>query len=783
MHPLRSIFFALFSLTIASSALGENLVVNPLFEKGLQGWQQLWCREEGLGKAEWLSLSNPGGSHCVRITYQGQRDWSFAQEQRLPVKPGEIYVFSSWVKCENLKGSGQGQLSVVTRDALGSELDWLYGLKNTGIDHDWEKLSGRVMVPDRCATLQFRITGEGPGTTFWSGLTLEKVGEAQSPQALQPVTLTSAGTTLSYLPDTKQLVLTHPTGDSQRLQGWGGGGTLLKLTKSAESRLDLLLADASGNTVSASVELEKDGSALFRLKGDSPLAGDFEFPGPLLSNAKDHWVVPLNEGLYVPADDPYFHTWDLVLYSGHGLCMPFIGLTNGEQGLLAVAETQNDAKARFAAPQEGKTSSWSFLWQPARQGWGYERRLRLIAVPRGGYVGIAKAYRAYARGQGLLVSLKEKARVNPQVDKLVGAVDVWWWKKAESWQEDPQGEIYGKQMKDAGIDRVLWSHEEPGPVVQALNQLGYLTGRYDIYQDVYSPDTPLPWVNKEGWPDCLDLLPNGDWMKGWVSNNGPLSYTGGVICSACILDMAKNHIPKDLQSHAYGARFLDTTTASPLRECYSPRHPLSRTQDRENKMGLFDFVSKAMTLVTGSETGMDMAVPHLDYFEGMMSLGPYRLADAGYNLSQEEKPQEDYFRFQVGPYYRIPLFELVYHDCVVNYWYWGDSSNRQTADWDARDLFNALYGTPPLWIMDPDRWEKDKARFVQSYRTGADTARKTGYLEMVNHAFLTPDHRVQTTEFADGTKVWVNFGEKPFTLKDGTALAPKSWKAVYPNSP
>jgi hypothetical protein len=244
--------------------------------------------------------------------------------------------------------------------------------------------------------------------------------------------------------------------------------------------------------------------------------------------------------------------------------------------------------------------------------------------------------------------------------------------------------------------------------------------------------------------------------------------------------MAKRHIPEDLKSHAYGARFLDTTTASPLRECYSPRHPLSRTRDRENKMALFDYVSQGLTLVTGSETGMDMAVPHLDYFEGMMSLGPYRLSDAGYNLTQEEKPQEDYFRFQVGPFYRIPLFELVYHGCVVDYWYWGDSSNRQPDDWDARDLFNALYGTPPLWIMDPNRWERDRDRFVRSYRTATPVARQTGYSEMLSHAFLTDDHQVQATAFADGTKVWVNFGAEPYSLQDGTLLGAKSCKVIYP---
>ena len=45
---------------------------------------------------------------------------------------------------------------------------------------------------------------------------------------------------------------------------------------------------------------------------------------------------------------------------------------------------------------------------------------------------------------------------------------------------------------------------------------------------------------------------------------------------------------------------------------------------------------------------------------------------------------------------------------------------------------------------------------------------------------LTADHQVQATAFADGTRVWVNFGEKPFALKGVAILGPKSWKVVYP---
>ena len=360
----------------------------------------------------------------------------------------------------------------------------------------------------------------------------------------------------------------------------------------------------------------------------------------------------------------------------------------------------------------------------------------------------------------------------------MGAVDLWWWHDGPLWTQDPQPGDAAKEMKGAGIARVLWSHEQSSESVDELNGLGLLTGKYDIYQDVYSPDTPLSWVNKEGWPECLDLLPGGDWMKGWVSRLNGVSYTGGVLCSCCILDMAKRHMPQDLQTHAYHARFLDTTTASPLRECYDPRHPMTRTQDRKNKMALLDYPSKTLGMVTGSETGVDMAVPHLDYFEGMMSLAPYRLPDSGYDLFTYIKPQENLLCFQVGPYYRILLFELVYHDCVVDYWYWGDSPNRLPECWDNRDLFNALYGTPPLWAMDRALWAKEKDRFIQSYQTATPVARKTGYSEMLTHAFVTDDHQVQRTTFADGTEVWVNFGEKPYQLGDGTVLGAKGWKMV-----
>ena len=45
----------------------------------------------------------------------------------------------------------------------------------------------------------------------------------------------------------------------------------------------------------------------------------------------------------------------------------------------------------------------------------------------GGYVALCKRYRLYAKQTGLLKTLAEKRAANPNVDRLVGAVNTWCW--------------------------------------------------------------------------------------------------------------------------------------------------------------------------------------------------------------------------------------------------------------------------------------------------------------------------------------------------------------------
>ena len=111
---------------------------------------------------------------------------------------------------------------------------------------------------------------------------------------------------------------------------------------------------------------------------------------------------------------------------------------------------------------------------------------------------------------------------------------------------------------------------------------------------------------------------------------------------------------------------------------------------------------------------------------------------------------------------RIPLWELVYHDCSVNYPYWCDHNSKVMPQWDKRDLFNCLYGTSPMFLFNESNWENYKHRFAQSYKTAATVAKMTGYEQMVDHRYLTDDMTVQQTVFSNEVRVTVNFGDREY---------------------
>ncbi len=564
-------------------------------------------------------------------------------------------------------------------------------------------------------------------------------------------------------------VLDRRTGRTWSQRPLGAHGAIVSAERQDDALRYVWHDAAAGMQVRVTLQLRGEEPELsVTLEGEGRLAAPLAYPHPFVSDSGTYLVVPMNEGISYPVDDASIDPMTLIAYGGHGICMAFFGATDGQQGVMGLIETSDDAAIRIDRT-EGRLCI-ALQWNAQKGALGEARRLRYIFFRRGGHVAMAKYYRRYAQEQGRFVTLAQKRDEIPAVDRLIGAPNVWCW-------ESPVP--LATEMRALGMHHVLWSSCKDPADIRAINALGYLTSTYDIYQDVMDPATypVLQYIHgrwpEKAWPDDLMIGPDGDWIKGWqIEGKDGVMHPCGVTCDRQAPPYAQERIARELETLPYNCRFIDTTTATPWRECYDPRHPLTRGESRAWKMELLRLV-KDFGLVTGTETGHDAAVPYVHYFEGMLSLGPYRVPDAGRRMQQiwDEVP-ERVAKFQMGQRYRLPLWELVFHECVVAHWYWGDYNNKLPALWDKRDLFNILYGTAPMFMFNGDLWARSQARFLQSYRDVCPVARAVGYAEMTDHRFLTADRDVQQTAFANGVTITANFSAQDYTLPGGPTLQP-----------
>jgi len=466
------------------------------------------------------------------------------------------------------------------------------------------------------------------------------------------------------------------------------------------------------------------------------------------------------------------------------LDMPWVGVCELEKGFgyAIIVETSDDGAIEVKPVATGgkEVSAPRVLWTACKREFAHPRRLLYHFSAAGGYVALAKRYREYARAHGLVVPFTEKLKKNPNLSRLFGAPDVWGNASLK----------FAREAKAAGVEKMIVHGRSSPEDMKAVNQLGYLTSEYDNYTDVL-PLAPGKDVdsNHDRVPENVVLKADGQRMTAWLTFDKKQQFMKR--CPALWVPSAKVVIPKLLKTYPFLGRFIDVTTAEDLYECYDPSHPLSRGRKRECGADLLSYV-RSQGLVTGGEHGIWWAVPHVDYIEGMMSGGSYSWP-AGHLLRPKSKDQEfsspwggkygkweNYAKWGIGHEFRVPLWELVFHDCVVSTWYWGDSSDFLLAAAPEvtakKDAFNVLYGTVPLlWASKEGSWESHREVFLRTYRNTCKLHEAVAGTEMTGHEFVTADRAVQRTWFSDGTQVIVNFGPRPYqaTLGDKTYVLPQ----------
>ena len=526
-----------------------------------------------------------------------------------------------------------------------------------------------------------------------------------------------------------------------------------------------------------SAELHKAGCTI-TLTGpdDAPMGNPLPYPFALMP-PDGSWeaVMPQSEGMLLNVTDALFGRaggW-YGCYSNNGLAMPWFGLTDLQSGMLTLFETPDDCGVDMQVRSLDGEGVWhpQPLWQPSRHQARYPRRLQYQFFESGGYVAMAKWYRARLLSQGKLVTLREKAKAMPQLERLVGAMDIHVRGQAEealanvTWFRD-QGAR--KMLIHSGVDKQYQD---------AYRDMGFLPGYYDIYTDIHPPDSLGNPSSREkyatGFPDDAYTMENGMMVRGFGFSRGSgATYR----CSSLQLPLMRKLIPPILQERGYDAYFLDVVTTAGFRDCWSSRHPLNHTEDKEERIKVLQYCSEELDLITGSEDGLDWSAPYVHYYEGMVMLRRFGYMPGIYasNFKKKFTLNEEYRHFNLNERVRIPLFELVWHDALVSTWRWNFTPDRyqDTFWWDKHDLMNVMTGTMPIFVLDDETLRERGARMMQTYRDVCRLNETTGWQEMIEHKFLTPDRTVHLVRYANGVTVIINFDrEQIYTHPDGTKVA------------
>ncbi len=529
------------------------------------------------------------------------------------------------------------------------------------------------------------------------------------------------------------------------------------------------------------------------IQSDSKFDGMVRYPSGFKTTKGDRIIEPYCEGIAFNAEDTVPIPEENPLFGGSWNSMSFWTLANGSNWIMMAVETNADAYFIFEKNSDGLYCP-CVQWQDEMGAWGYIRTIRFYIGNGNPVTGCAKTYRKMMVSTGKFKTLADKAKDVPAIDGAIGSAIVW------LWNDDAMSKLYdanvtytkpseyqyalrrkiADDMKNSGMDDVLWSIFDENvdkETVEYIKFLGYTTSMYQIYTDVMPKDSvemfPEPRVarNKkrlEYWPDGLMITKEGEPFPAWeLTGKDGKRHIQHRMCDAVALDWIEKAIPEEITINGIEGVLMDVCWCCTL-ECRSKVHPQSRRQAIANKQKIFERM-KEMGIVRGTENGHEDSVCCCEYNEGMMSPSVFRSDEAGRRMTHvydEANTDGKILKYMLNPCYRVPLWELVYHDCQAAHWYWGDSSNSMPKLAPLRDAFDVLYATAPLYSFNVSSWNNLKNVIVDSYRRTVPGARKLRYAEMVSFEYLTNDMQVQKTVFDDGTEIVANFGENEFVYNE-----------------
>lgn len=502
---------------------------------------------------------------------------------------------------------------------------------------------------------------------------------------------------------------------------------------------------------------------------------------------KDSWYTLLNwqQGLMVP------NTWktavDKVVFDGFmgtaGAYMPWFGQVKDRAGYIAICEQPWNAAYYTEHPAEGPYTHVGIRWEPSLGKMDYRRVMKYSFVKDCDYNDLCKIYRNYVIEKGRFKSLAEKAVKTPSIDQLIGSAFLH---KGIKTQVMTNSDFYDaenpdknnhltpfsvrteeiKKFHELGVEK-LYLHldgwAEPGydnqhpdylpacekaggwkamkELSDTMHECGYLFGIHDQYRDYY-------YAAKTFDENFATRLADGTIPSHARWAGGPQTY----LCATQAPFYVKRNFTEIMDNGIkLDCAYLDVFTCNEGDECSHPWHKMTRRECYEYRNACFEYLLSKGILPSSEEVN-DWAIPSLVFCH----YAPY-----DFMLDRPGSPKKGI---------PVPLFNLVYHDCLIEPWMMDKVSEEEDYM-----LYAVLNGGAPYLVRD-GAYQNTDGSFaggveitiedqIKRCKVVSDLHEKVAKCEMVRHEMVDGNPEVQRTTFADGTVVTVDFHAQTYQIR------------------
>jgi len=484
-------------------------------------------------------------------------------------------------------------------------------------------------------------------------------------------------------------------------------------------------------------------------------------------------IVPESEGLYVPVDDAFWvERFGGECRSLWGGQLPFWGVQT-ESGTAAFW-VGRDLRSRLCWKESPGSRLTLVMRHDFLERDGLPALDLHIGLAPDSPIGPALAYRKWLVSEGRHVPLADKIAMNPQTEKLKGAMHAYLWGDGRT----PEAMA---DLHDLGVERAFLAYDQDprneewlvgAETIAAAGSYGFLIGPYDTLNNIQPPDSAD--AASSVYDD--DLYRTGGVKRKDGSPAGGFRGRGYHLSSEALKRAQRDFLAERVEAataDGANAYFLDVDATGELYEDYDPAHPMTIEQDRRNRLQRMSFISETSRLVLGSESAAGWATPVIQVSHGTLTpkspllwevlrdrelVGGYWPRERPRMHFMEIEAPGDLATLAFDPRYRLPLFEAVFHDSVVATDFWGVPLPKFRDVVARRSLLLLLYNVPSIWHL--DRQEiRDHAGLISAINAFFSPLHRMLATEpLTGFEWLTPDRLVQRTHFSDIVTLTANFG-------------------------